>query len=72
MVNSAGITRDGYMLKMSEADYDAVLNVNLKGTFNVSQAFTKMMVEAKVKGSVINIASVSGTYNGRSCSSTRT
>jgi len=41
VVNSAGITRDGYLLKMPEKDYDDVYGVNLKGTFLVTQAFAK-------------------------------
>ena len=49
VVNSAGITRDAYMLKMTEENYDAVLDVNLKGTWNVCKTFSQMMVDAKVK-----------------------
>ena len=49
VVNSAGITRDGYMLKMTEENYDAVLDVNLKGTWNVCKTFSQMMVDAKVQ-----------------------
>ena len=48
VVNSAGITRDAYMLKMTEENYDAVLDVNLKGTWNVCKTFSQMMVDAKV------------------------
>ena len=49
VVNSAGITRDAYMLKMAEESYDAVLGVNLKGTWNVCKTFSQMMVDAKVR-----------------------
>ena len=49
VVNSAGITRDGYMLKMTEENYDAVLDVNLKGTWNVCKTFSQMIIDAKVQ-----------------------
>ncbi|OGQ58087.1 MAG: 3-oxoacyl-[acyl-carrier-protein] reductase [Deltaproteobacteria bacterium RIFCSPLOWO2_02_FULL_53_8] len=59
LVNNAGITRDGLMLRMKEEDWDAVLNVNLKGTFNCTKASLKYM--SKVKwGRIINISSVVG------------
>lgn len=60
IVNSAGITRDKYLLKMPEADFDAVINVNLKGTFLVMQHFAKSMVEYKIGGSIVNLASIVG------------
>ncbi|XP_046739413.1 estradiol 17-beta-dehydrogenase 8 [Diprion similis] len=62
VVNSAGITRDNYMLKLSEEDFDQVINVNLKGTFLVTQIAVKAMVEAGVSNgaSVVNIASIIG------------
>ncbi|CAH0405760.1 unnamed protein product [Chilo suppressalis] len=62
VVNSAGITRDNWILKMSEDDYNAVLNVNLKGTFLVMQAFSRIMTEAQVPGSIVNISSIVGKY----------
>lgn len=62
VVNSAGITRDNWLLKLSEEDYDSVLDVNLKGTFLVMQAFVRAMTEARVEGSVINISSIVGKY----------
>ncbi|VVD06146.1 unnamed protein product [Leptidea sinapis] len=62
IVNSAGVTRDNWMLKMSEEDYDHVLNVNLKGSFLVMQSFARMMSEAAVSGSIINISSIIGKY----------
>jgi len=59
VVNNAGITRDGLIMKMTEEAWDAVLNVNLKGTFLVSRAASRFMVKQK-SGVVINIASVIG------------
>ena len=47
LVNNAGITRDTLMLKMTEKDWDAVLAVNLKGTFNFTKAATKVMMRAR-------------------------
>lgn len=59
LVNNAGITRDGLILRMKEEDWDAVLDVNLKGTFNCTKASLKYM--SKVKwGRIINISSVVG------------
>ncbi|XP_026728730.1 estradiol 17-beta-dehydrogenase 8 [Trichoplusia ni] len=62
IVNSAGITRDNWLLKLSEQDYDSVLNTNLKGTFLVMQTFAKAMTEAGLPGSIINISSIVGKY----------
>lgn len=59
LVNNAGITRDGLFLRMKEEDFDRVININLKGTFNCSQAAFKAMVKQR-SGSIINIASVIG------------
>lgn len=59
LVNNAGITRDKLILMMKEEDWDAVLNINLKGTFNCSKAAVKTMVRNRY-GRIINIASVSG------------
>ena len=59
LVNNAGITKDGLLMRMSEADWDAVLDVNLKGTF----LFTKALVRSFLKqrsGRIVNIASVIG------------
>lgn len=58
VVNSAGIIRDSYLLKMSEPDFDIVIDVNLKGTFLVMQYFAKAMVDYKVQGSIINLSSI--------------
>ncbi|MBF0788139.1 MULTISPECIES: 3-oxoacyl-[acyl-carrier-protein] reductase [unclassified Streptococcus] len=59
LVNNAGITKDGLALRMSEEDFTAVLNVNLTGTFNMTQAVLKPMTKAK-SGAIINLSSVSG------------
>lgn len=59
LVNNAGITRDKLIMMMKEEDWDAVLNINLKGTFNCSKAAVKTMVRNRY-GRIINIASVSG------------
>ncbi len=58
-VNNAGITRDGLMLRMSEEDWDLVLDINLKGAFNCIKAVSRIMMKQK-SGSIINIASVVG------------
>ena len=61
VVNSAGITRDGYLLKMSEEQFDHVVNVNLKGTYLVNKMAALMMKEHDVRhGSIVNISSVIG------------
>jgi len=59
VVNNAGITRDALLLRMSEEAWDAVLNVNLKGTFLVTQAAAKIMIKQRF-GRIINISSASG------------
>ncbi|MDR2976722.1 MAG: 3-oxoacyl-[acyl-carrier-protein] reductase [Streptococcaceae bacterium] len=59
LVNNAGITRDGMALKMSEADFEAVLHTNLTGAFNMTQAVMKSMTRARA-GAIINISSVVG------------
>ncbi len=59
LVNNAGITRDGYLARMSEEDWDAVLDINLKGTFLMSKAVAKLMMKQK-SGNIINIASIIG------------
>lgn len=59
LVNNAGITKDGLLLRMSEADWDAVINVNLKGTFNCTKAVSKLMIKQH-SGRIINIASIIG------------
>ena len=59
MVNNAGITKDGLLMRMSDADWDAVLNVNLKGTFLFTRAVSRPMMK-KRDGVIVNIASVVG------------
>ena len=59
LVNNAGITRDGLLLRMNEADWDAVINVNLKGAFNCTKAVAKPMIKQR-SGKIINIASIIG------------
>ncbi|SFG02228.1 3-oxoacyl-[acyl-carrier-protein] reductase [Sporolactobacillus nakayamae] len=59
VVNNAGITRDGLLMRMKEEDWDAVLNTNLKGVFLVTKAVLRPMMRQK-KGRIINVASVVG------------
>ena len=59
LVNNAGITRDGLIMKMSEDDYDAVLDTILKGTFNTIRHMSRYFLKQK-SGRIINISSVSG------------
>jgi 3-oxoacyl-[acyl-carrier protein] reductase len=59
LVNNAGITRDGLLMRLSEADWDAVLNTNLKGAFSFTKAFSRAFLKQR-SGRVINISSVIG------------
>jgi len=59
LVNNAGITRDGLMLRLKEEDWDAVVDTNLKGVFNFSKAAYRPMMRSG--GSIVNISSVVGT-----------
>ena len=59
LVNNAGITKDGLMMRMSEAQWDAVINVNLKSAFNFVHAVTPIMAKQR-SGSIINMSSVVG------------
>ncbi|ANQ53063.1 short-chain dehydrogenase [Thermosipho affectus] len=61
LVNNAGITRDALLLKMKEEDWDKVIDVNLKGVFNMTQAVAPIMLK-NGKGSIINTSSVVGVY----------
>ena len=61
LVNNAGITRDGLMMRMSEQQWDMVINVNLKSAFNFIHACTPVMMRQKA-GSIINMASVVGVH----------
>ncbi len=58
-VNNAGVTRDGLMLRMSEDDWDLVMDINLKGAFNCIKAAARPMMKQR-SGSIVNIASVVG------------
>jgi len=59
LVNNAGVTRDGLLMRMSDADWDTVLDTNLKGAFLVTKAFSRAMIKART-GRIINISSVIG------------
>lgn len=59
LVNNAGITRDGLLMRMSEEDFDAVLNTNLKGTFHCIRFAARQMIKQR-SGRIINLSSVSG------------
>lgn len=61
LVNNAGITKDGLMMRMSEQQWDAVINVNLKSAFNFIHACTPIMMRQR-SGSIINMASVVGVH----------
>ena len=61
LVNNAGITKDGLMLRMTEAQWDAVIAVNLKSAFNFIHACVPVMMRQR-KGSIINMASVVGVH----------
>jgi len=62
IVNSAGITRDNFLVKLSDSNFDDVINVNLKGTFLVMQTAVKAMIAANAtkNSSIINISSIVG------------
>lgn len=59
LVNNAGINRDGMLMRMSEEDYDFVMDINLKGTFNMCRHVARTMMKQR-SGSIINMSSVSG------------
>ncbi len=59
LVNNAGITRDKLIMRMDDTDFDAVINVNLKGTFNCCKAVIRSMIKQRY-GRIVNISSVSG------------
>jgi len=59
LVNNAGITKDNLLLRMSEADWDSVIAVNLRGVFNCTKIVSKAMLKAK-SGKIVNIASIIG------------
>ena len=60
LINNAGITRDTLMLRMSEDDWDAVIDTNLKGAWNFSKAVLRPMMKNADGGSILNISSISG------------
>ncbi|XP_071439074.1 (3R)-3-hydroxyacyl-CoA dehydrogenase [Hetaerina americana] len=64
IVNSAGITRDAFLLKMEESHFDDVINVNLKGTFLIIQAAAQALIDANTShgASIVNIASIVGVH----------
>ena len=59
LINNAGVTRDGLLMRMSEEDWDTVLDTNLKGAFSFTKAFTRALLKQRA-GRIINIASVIG------------
>jgi len=60
LVNNAGVLKNGPFLKLSAADFDRVIGINLRGTFLCTQGVARAMVAAKVKGAIVNIASTRG------------
>lgn len=63
LVNNAGVTKDTLLLRMSEEDWDSVLNVNLKGTFLMCRAAAKTMMKARY-GRIVNLSSIIGVGGG--------
>lgn len=61
LVNNAGITRDNLILRMKEADWDDVIDTNLKGAWNFAKAALRVMLRQDTGGSVLNISSISGS-----------
>jgi 3-oxoacyl-[acyl-carrier protein] reductase len=59
LVNNAGVTRDGLLMRMSDADWDTVLNTNLKGAFSFTKAFSRALLKQR-SGRIINISSIIG------------
>jgi 3-oxoacyl-[acyl-carrier protein] reductase len=59
LVNNAGITRDGLLMRMTEEQWDAVININLKSAFNLTHALTPIFMKQK-SGNIINMSSVVG------------
>ncbi|HTD66590.1 MAG TPA: 3-oxoacyl-[acyl-carrier-protein] reductase [Candidatus Limnocylindria bacterium] len=59
LVNNAGVTRDGLLMRMSEEDWDVVINTNLKGAFSFTKAFTRSLLKQR-SGRIINVASIIG------------
>lgn len=63
LVNNAGITKDGFIIKMTEADWDRVIDVNLKSVFNTCRTVARSMMKAK-QGKIINMSSIVGLIGG--------
>lgn len=61
LVNNAGITKDNLILRMKEADWDAVIDTNLKGAWNFSKPALRVMMRQETGGAVLNVSSISGT-----------
>lgn len=61
LVNNAGITRDGLFMRMSKENWDAVINTNLTGAYNVTQPVIKVMMKQRI-GAIVNMASIVGVY----------
>tara|TARA_B110001469_G_scaffold17385_1_gene17644 strand:+ start:607 stop:1353 length:747 start_codon:yes stop_codon:yes gene_type:complete len=59
LVNNAGVTKDGLLMRMSENDFDSVMNINMKSVFNMTKAVLRPMLKQR-KGSIINMSSVVG------------
>lgn len=59
LVNNAGITKDGLMMRMTEEDWDSVLDINLKGAFLCTKAVTRLMMKQR-SGTIVNVASIIG------------
>ena len=67
LINNAGITKDGLLIRMTEKDFEDVLDINLKGTFNTTKEVSKIMIKQRY-GKIINISSVVGiTGNAGQC-----
>lgn len=64
LVNNAGITRDNLLLRMSEEDFDSVININLKSVYNMTKAVQSVMLKQR-KGSIINMSSVVGVKGNK-------
>jgi 3-oxoacyl-[acyl-carrier protein] reductase len=64
LINNAGITKDNLLMRMSDAEWDAVLNVNLKGTFNCTKAVSRPMIKQRY-GKIVNIASIIGIIGNK-------
>ena len=60
LINNAGITRDGLILRMKEDDWDSVIDTNLKGAWNFSKAVLRFMMKNETGGAILNISSISG------------